>query len=89
MKRLYATESVEEAERIQAFLKRAGIEASIDTKSGGAVATGAVVFGLYVRDLDAPEAAGLMADWIEQRLDPPEPELPGAAAGADPDGPPT
>ncbi len=76
MKRLYATESVEEAERIRAFLKAAGIEASIDTKSGGAVPTGAVVFGIYVRDPDAPDAAGLLADWIEKHLDPEEPDLP-------------
>ena len=85
MKRLYATESVEEAERIQAYLKRAGIDASIDTKSGGAVTTGAVIFGLYVRDEDAPDAAGLMADWIEKHLDPQEPDLP----MTEPDGPPT
>ena len=85
MKRLYATESVEEAERIRAYLLKAGIEASIDTKSGGAVATGAVVFGIYVRDPDAPEAAAALADWIEKHLDPQEPDLP----MTDPDAPPT
>ena len=76
MKRLYATESVDEAQRLQALLKQAGIESSIDTKSGGSVVTAAVVFGLYVEDKDAPEAAGILADWIEKHLDPEEPDFP-------------
>ena len=76
MKRLYATESVDEAQRIQDLLRRSGIESSVDTKSGGAVVTGAVVFGVYVEDKDAPEAAGILADWIEKHLDPEEPDWP-------------
>ena len=76
MKRLYATESVDEAQRIQDLLRRSGIESSVDTKSGGAVVTGAVVFGVYVEDKYAPEAAGILADWIEKHLDPEEPDWP-------------
>jgi len=76
VKRLYATESVDEAQRIQDLLRRSGIESSVDTKSGGAVVTGAVVFGVYVEDKDAPEAAGILADWIEKHLDPEEPDWP-------------
>lgn len=75
MKRLYATESVDEAQRLQALLKAAGIESSLDTKSGGSVVTGAVVFGLYVEDKDAPEAVGVLARWIEKDLEPEEPDL--------------
>jgi hypothetical protein len=67
---------VEEAQKIQAFLKAAGIDSSVDTKSGGSVVTGAVVFGIYVEDQDAPEAASLMADWIGKHLDPEEPDWP-------------
>jgi hypothetical protein len=81
VKRLYATESVDEAQRIQGFLKQAGIESSLETKSGGAVVTGAVVFGIYVEDKDAPDAAGLLAEWIEKHLDPGEPDWP-APGGA-------
>ncbi|HLY08686.1 MAG TPA: DUF2007 domain-containing protein [Planctomycetota bacterium] len=76
MKRLYATGSVDEAERLQALLRRVGIDSSVDTKSGGSVVTGAVVFGIYVEDRDAPEAAGILADWIEKHLEPEEPDLP-------------
>ncbi len=84
MKRLYATESVDEAQRLQALLQQAGIGSTIDTKSGGAVVTGAVVFGLYVEDRDAPEAAGILADWIEKHLDPQEPDFPLGEAEAPP-----
>lgn len=76
MKRLYATESVDEAQRIQGFLKQAGIESTLDTKSGGSVLTGAVVFGIYVADQDAPDAAAVLAEWIEKHLDPEERDFP-------------
>jgi len=76
VKRLYATPSVDEAQRIQALLKAAGIESSLETKSGGGVVTGAVVFGIYIEDQDAPEAVGILAGWIEKDLDPDLPDLP-------------
>jgi len=76
VKRLYATPSVEEAQRIQALLKAAGIESSLDTKSGGGVVTGAVVFGIYIDDRDAAEAVGILAAWIEKDIEPDEPDLP-------------
>jgi type III secretory pathway lipoprotein EscJ len=76
VKRLYATESVDEAQRIQALLKSAGIESSLETKSGGGVITGAVVFGIYIEDKDAAEAVGILAGWLEKDLDPEEPDLP-------------
>ena len=75
MKRLYATESVDEAQRLQDLLKAAGIESSLDTKSGGSVVTAAVVFGIYVEDKDAPDAVGILAKWIEKDLEPEEPDL--------------
>lgn len=75
MKRLYATESVDEAQRLQELLKAAGIESSLDTKSGGSVVTGAVVFGIYIEDKDAPDAVGVLAKWIEKDLEPDEPDL--------------
>ena len=76
MKRLYATESVDEAQRLQELLKAAGIESSLDTKSGGSVVTAAVVFGIYIEDKDAPDAVGILAKWIEKDLDgPEEPDL--------------
>ena len=75
MKRLYATPSVDEAQRIQALLKAAGIESSLDTKSGGSVSTGAVVFGIYIEDKDAPEAVGVLAAWLEKE-EAPEEDLP-------------
>lgn len=75
MKRLYATESVDEAQRLQALLKAAGIESSLDTKSGGSVVTGAVVFGLYIEDQDAAAAVEVLAKWIEKDLEPDEPDL--------------
>jgi hypothetical protein len=76
VKRLYATESVDEAQRIQGLLKQAGIESTLDTKSGGSIVTGMVVFGVYVADKDAPDAAAILADWIEKHLDPEEPDFP-------------
>lgn len=76
MKRLYATPSVDEAQRIQALLKAAGIESSLDTNSRGGVVTGAVVFGIYIEDKDAAEAVGILAAWIEKDIDPVEPDLP-------------
>ena len=75
MKRLYATESVDEAQRIQALLKAAGIDSSLETKSGGSVVTGAVVFGIYVEDRHAAEAAGVLASWLEKDLDQDAPDL--------------
>jgi len=75
VKRLYATESVDEAQRLQDLLKAAGIESSLDTKSGGSVVTAAVVFGIYVEDKDAPDAVGILAKWIEKDLEPEEPDL--------------
>jgi len=75
VKRLYATESVDEAQRLQVLLKAAGIESSLDTKSGGSVSTGAVVFGIYIEDKDAPEAVGILAAWIEKE-EAPEEDLP-------------
>ncbi|MBV8879844.1 MAG: DUF2007 domain-containing protein [Planctomycetaceae bacterium] len=76
MKRLYATPSVDEAQRIQALLRSRGIESSLNTKGGGSVSTGAVVFGIYVEDKDAPEAVGLLAALLEKELEPDEPDLP-------------
>jgi len=76
VKRLYATPSVDEAQRIQALLKAAGILSSLDTKSGGGVVTGAVVFGIYIDDRDAAEAVGILAAWIEKDIEPDEPDLP-------------
>jgi len=75
VKRLYATESVDEAERIQALLQAAGIDSSLDTKSGGSVVTGAVVFGIYVEDRHAAQAAEVLAGWLEKDLNPDEPDL--------------
>ena len=75
MKRLYATESVDEAQRLQDLLKAAGIESSLDTKSGGSVVTAAVVFGIYIEDKDAPDAVGILAAWLEKQ-DEPEADLP-------------
>lgn len=75
MKRLYATESVDEAQKLQGLLKAAGIESSLDTKSGGSVVTGAVVFGIYIEDKDAPDAVGVLAKWIERDLEPDEPDV--------------
>ncbi|HEV3026666.1 MAG TPA: DUF2007 domain-containing protein [Planctomycetota bacterium] len=81
MKRLYATESVDEAQRIQALLQRSGIDSSLNTKSGGGVVTGAVVFGIYIEDKDAAEAVGILASWLEKELDPEEPDLPMTETG--------
>jgi type III secretory pathway lipoprotein EscJ len=75
VKRLYATGSVDEAQRIQALLKAAGIDSSLDTKSGGSVVTGAVVFGIYVEDRQAAQAVDVLAGWLEKDLDPEEPDL--------------
>ena len=75
MKRLYASESVDEAQRLQALLKSAGIESTLDTKSGGSVVTAAVVFGIYIQDQDAPAAVEVLAKWIEKGLEPDEPDL--------------
>jgi hypothetical protein len=75
VKRLYATESVDEAQQIQALLEAAGIDSSLDTKSGGGVVTGAVVFGIYIEDVHAAKAVGVLADWLEKRLDTEEPDL--------------
>jgi type III secretory pathway lipoprotein EscJ len=72
VKRLYATESVDEAQRLQALLKAAGIESSLDTKSGGSVVTGAVVFGLYIEDKDAADAVEVLAKWMEMEMETPE-----------------
>jgi type III secretory pathway lipoprotein EscJ len=72
VKRLYATESVDEAQRLQALLKAAGIESSLDTKSGGSVVTGAVVFGLYIEDKDAADAVEVLAKWMEKEMETPE-----------------
>jgi len=75
VKRLYATPSVDEAQHLQGLLQAAGIDSSLDTKSGGSVATGAVVFGIYIEDKDAPEAVGILAAWIEKE-EAPEEDLP-------------
>ena len=75
MKRLYASTSVEEAQHIQGLLKAAGIESTLDTKSGGSVQTGAVVFGIYIEDKDAEKAVGVLAAWLEKGLDAEEPDL--------------
>ena len=75
MKRLYATESVDEAQKLQGLLKAVGIDSSLDTKSGGSVVTGAVVFGIYIEDKDAPGAVEVLATWIEKSLEPDEPDL--------------
>jgi type III secretory pathway lipoprotein EscJ len=75
VKRLYATESVDEAQRLQSLLQAAGIESSLDTKSGGSVVTGAVVFGIYIEDKDAADAVEVLAKWIEKNLEPEEPDL--------------
>jgi type III secretory pathway lipoprotein EscJ len=72
VKRLYATESVDEAQRLQVLLKAAGIESSLDTKSGGSVVTGAVVFGLYIEDKDAADAVEVLAKWMEKEMETPE-----------------
>ncbi|HZE96748.1 MAG TPA: DUF2007 domain-containing protein [Planctomycetota bacterium] len=76
MKRLYATPSVDEAQKLQELLKQAGIESSIDTRAGASVQTGAVNFALYIEDKDAPAAVGVLAAWLEKDLDvPDEPDL--------------
>lgn len=74
MKRLYATPSVDEAQHLQGLLEKAGINSSLDTRTGGGVSTGAVVFGIYVEDKDAPEAVGILASWIEKELEGPAEE---------------
>ena len=75
MKRLYATPSADEAQHLQGLLKAAGIDSSLDTKTGGSVSTSAVVFGIYIEDKDAPEAVGILAAWIEKE-EAPEEDLP-------------
>jgi hypothetical protein len=72
VKRLYATESVDEAQRLQSLLKAAGIESSLDTKSGGSVVTGAVIFGIYIEDKDAADAVEVLAKWMEKEMETPE-----------------
>jgi len=76
VKRLYASTSVDEAQGIQALLEKAGIESSLDTKTGGGVSTGAVAFGIYIDDADAPRAVEILAAWLEKAIDgPEEPDL--------------
>jgi type III secretory pathway lipoprotein EscJ len=72
VKRLYATPSVDEAQHLQGLLKAAGIESSLDTKSGGSVSTGAVVFGIYIEDKDAADAVEVLAKWMEKEMETPE-----------------
>jgi hypothetical protein len=72
VKRLYATPSVDEAQKLQALLKQAGIEASIDTRSGASIQTGAVNFALYIQDADGPAAVEVLAAWLEKELEGPE-----------------
>jgi hypothetical protein len=76
VKRLYASTSVDEAQGIQALLEKAGIESTLDTKSGGAATTGAVVFGIYIDDRHTPRAVEILAAWLEKALDGPvEPDV--------------
>ncbi len=76
MKRLYASTSVDEAQSIQALLEKAGIESTLDTKSGGGATTGAVVFGIYIDDKHTPRAIEILAAWLEKDIDgPAEPDL--------------
>jgi hypothetical protein len=76
VKRLYASTSVDEAQRIQALLEEAGIPSTLDTKSGGGVSTGAVVFGIYIDDKHTSRAVEILAAWLERDIDGPvEPDL--------------
>lgn len=76
MKRLYASTSVDEAQSIQALLEKAGIDSTLDTKSGGGATTGAVVFGIYIDEKHTPRAVEILAAWLEKGIDGPiEPDL--------------
>ena len=76
MKRLYASTSVDEAQRIQALLEKAGIDSTLDTKSGGGATTGAVVFGIYIDEKHTPRAVEILAAWLERDIDEPaEPDV--------------
>lgn len=81
MKRLYATTDPMEAGILQALLRDAGIESTLDNEGGAAYAVGlptsAVPLGINVSDEDAAAAAAVLASHFEkQNVGEDDPEAP-------------